>query len=510
MKKTAIIVAILLIGSSMAIVRYRQSTPLARAAGIPLALDQERALTPNSVLTSSTQSVNRYSSVLRKLNKTDVQLRDDGRLDVRVYAKDGPGELKLEGIDVHYLVPLLPYPHRRKMDAFDKANLMLAEYSRNGIELSQQSGSGGYQRFGAFEATPGLFNDDEVYRYENGKVLPNPGARPKRVGITNNCLNPGLWEMAAADTAGEMHHVWFEVPKPTIAALVRKANGIDASDEEIIQALDFKKDIDVTLDLDRLRKKGRTLLTAEAHLNPEKVLGGYSSQDSRRKVQRAFFKVERAGQPVEAKKMADLQPGDVFDMNSFVAPGVYTKEPMKVTYNPNWTRVDIAEVTPLTTYGPEPKLKPKFGHVEITLHSADGKQAIVVGNVPVDLLVFEEDFSIPGFGVGVLNPSEPIERRYLVFENGPAPYYAYLASVQPDGTLKMINNHPVGLEQIFLRPVRHGQDVDLHLTLVSYERIVDLVELEIPLQGELLDHIRQASATYTPPLYRTYIDSNTH
>lgn len=503
-----ILVAVVALVAVAALVRYGRA-PVAEARGIPLALDQERSLGPNSVLTSSTQSVNRYSSVLRKLQKADVQLRADGLMDVRVYSDGVPEELQLEGIDVRYIVPLLPYPHGRKMDAFDKANLMLAEYSRNGIELSRQSAGGGDKPFGSFEASSGLFNDDEVYRFEDGKVQPNPGARPKRVSLTNNCLTPGLWEMAAADTAGEMHHVWFEVPKSTIAALVRQANHIDANDEEIIQTLDFKTDIDVTVDLDRLRRRGRTLLTAEARVNSEKILGGYSTQDSRRKVQRSFFKVERAGQPVDATKLADLRPGDVFDMHSFVAPGVYTKESMKVTYNPGWTRAEIAEVTPLTTYGPEPKLKPRFGHVEITLRSSDGRQAIVIGNVPVDLLVFEEDYGIPGFGVGVLNPSEPIERRYLVFENGPAPHYAYLTNVQPDGTLEMINNHPVGLEQIFLRPVRHGDAIDLHVTLVAYERIVDLVELEIPLQGELADHIRQASAAYNPPLYRTYTDSNT-
>ena len=72
--------------------------------------------------------------------------------------------------------------------------------------------------------------------------------------------------------------------------------------------------------------------------------------------------------------------------------------------------------------------------------------------------MFQEDYDVPGFGVGVLRASEPIEKRHLFLRDGPAPIYAYAADVDGE-TFYLANNHELGLEQIYLRPVKRGDDV---------------------------------------------------
>jgi len=179
-----------------------------------------------------------------------------------------------------------------------------------------------------------------------------------------------------------------------------------------------------------------------------------------------------------------------------------------VPYEPIWTTATLREVTPRTLYGATPSPhRYAEGALELTLRSGDGKRAIVVGNLPTDLLVFQEDYDVPGFGVGVLRASEPIEKRDLFLRDGPAPIYAYAADVDGD-TLYLANNHELGLEQIYLRPVKRGDDVILRVTLVAYERIVDILEVEVKLPDELARKIVDASANYQRPLWRSFSDSN--
>jgi hypothetical protein len=243
--------------------------------------------------------------------------------------------------------------------------------------------------------------------------------------------------------------------------------------------------------------------------NLGKALGGYSTQDSRRKVQRKFYKVERAGNEVAINTFADMKAGDVFQFVSFIPPGIYTKRTLRaVPWEPIWTTATLAEVTPRTRFGREPSPhRYRAGALELTLRSGDGKRAIVVGNLPIDLLVFQEDYDVPGFGVGVLRASEPIEKRHLFLRDGPAPVYAYSADVDGD-TLTIANNHEQGLEQIYVRPYKRGEDVWLRVTLVAYERIVDILEVEVKLPDELARKVSDASAHYERPLWRSFSDSN--
>jgi hypothetical protein len=264
----------------------------------------------------------------------------------------------------------------------------------------------------------------------------------------------------------------------------------------------------VAIDLPRLRTVVKSWGSLPLAVNLDKPVASYSTQDSRRKVQRKFYRVERDGKDVEVKTFAELKVGDRFQFHSFIPPGIYTqKTPRAVGYEPIWSTVELAEVTPRTQFARPSPHRYDLGALEITLRSADGSRAIVVGNLPIDLLVFQEDYDVPGFGVGVLRASEPVEKRFLYMKEGPAPVYAYSAFAR-NGTLEIANNHDQGLEQIYFRPYRKGAQVMLRITLVAYERIVDLLEVEVALPDELGKRIIQASDRYQRPLWRSFSDSN--
>jgi len=294
-------------------------------------------------------------------------------------------------------------------------------------------------------------------------------------------------------------------------SLLKDVNDIDISNAKLKNALEYKDDLDgVELDLNRFREKKKRLLKSKAHLAFDKAVGEYSNQDSRRKVQRKFFSLEREGKELNVDTFGKLASGDLFKLNSFVPPGVYTKEkPTIISFKPSWSNVDIFEVEPLTRYSGSKHPERDLGYIELTLTSNDGGQAFVIGNIPVDLLVFQDDFRIPGFGVGVLSTSELVERRYLRLSDGPRPAYCFLVDCVDSSTYHVVNNHKIGYEQIYVRPfLDEHEKLFLRVTINSYERIVDLLEFEIPLSGELEDRIRAASEQYSPPLFRVYSDSN--
>ncbi len=470
-------------------------------------IDQED-LVAGEALNPSTQSINRYSSSARDLSLVEVEfVKGKNLLSLTLTNEDDDHQIYAKNLDIRYLVPLLPYEHDEEPDDFDLANLMLAEYSRNGVSLSYQDSN---TKFGVFNATDNLFSSKDEYIYENGMVRPNKDVRPVRFNVTNNCLNPGLWELSAQDTVGEMYHAWFDFPIDTYFDMLRKVNGLDISNLNLYLALRYKKDLSYTeVKLERLRKKGPLLVRAKAELNGDKNIGSYSTQDSRRKAQKGFFSVIRGGVKVQPEIFSQLEPGDKFQMHKFVSPGIYSSsENEMVSFDPDWKNVTIRKVTPLTQYPDSNTTLDSAGYIEIELKKDDGSEAIVLGNIPLSLLVFQDDYRIPAYGVGVLPSSELIERRYFRIKGGPLPHYAYQMSKNANGKWTLMNNHEAGLEQIYLRPFEKDNKIYLRITLVSYERIVDLLELVVELEGELENTIRTASENYSPPIFRVYKDAN--
>jgi hypothetical protein len=86
--------------------------PDVTAANVPLALDREERLA-DQPLSGSTQSVNRYQSVLSRFGAVDVKLHRDR---LRVTFRDQSGvspAVAFENIDPRFVLPLLPYPHEK-------------------------------------------------------------------------------------------------------------------------------------------------------------------------------------------------------------------------------------------------------------------------------------------------------------------------------------------------------------------------------------------------------------
>ena len=466
-------------------------------------LDLEYETENKKAVNSSTQSINRYSSNLRNLTGVDFSFNEDlAQFNVTLKDQTKSQFLKIKNIDAGFISPLLPYKFVNS-SPFDIANIILAEYSRNGISIPIQDKN---ESYATVEYSKNLFNNLGEYIFENGKYEPNPGVLPKRINFVNNCLRPGLFEIGASDAVGEMYHSWVDLDRELYNKIVSNQTGIDP--QKIPADFDNPAHFDkVKLELEKLRINQQKIGTYSINYNKEKEIGGYSSQDSRRKVQRKFYDVVRNGEVLTPKKQEELSNGDKFSMFSFEEPGIYN--PFKrtdLTFSREWTKAEVSRVKPITSYTHQEKYLPSE-YIELKLLNATGNKGLIIGNVPLALLSFKNDFVIPSFGVGVLLSSEMIERRLLRKKEGPRPSYAYLISIKEENEY-IENNHKIGLEQIYLRPVKKEGAIYLRCTIVSYERITDLIEFEI-LIPDLENDFLKNDAAYSPPIFETYQDDNT-
>ena len=283
---------------------------------VPLRLDQEKILPSGKALNSSTQSINRYNSVLRKVKTSSFSFSPDKKsLTVHL---NGFAENSLSFLDIQtdFLLPLLPYAHQTELDDFDKANLLLAEFARNGINLSLQEEN---SQYGYVKASPSLFNDDGEYFYKNNEIVPNSGVRPLRMSMVNNCLHPGLWEINASDAVGEMYHSWLQLPKDFYFDMIRANNNISTSVNDLKSFFDKDNFTGIQLDLNRLRTRGKLLGQARAEIAKLKELGGYSTQDSRRKVQRKFYQIHKNGEVDNVQNFTTIERRACIPTSFFLA-----------------------------------------------------------------------------------------------------------------------------------------------------------------------------------------------
>ena len=486
---------------------------------IPLKPNMEQRDENGYAINPSTQSVNRYSSALEGLTRvSSIHLSNAGtRLEMSLSGNDENTAVHFRNVDYYGLVPLLPYQlGATGPDDFDKANLMLGEFARNGLALSYHPTNA---KLGYFNDLPNAFfttTREQDYTIKEGNIAPNRFARPKRFSIINNCLKAGRWEVSAIDAVGEMYHAWFNMPRSVYAEMIRRANKISLSDREVMASLAYRADLtDVVADLDRLRVAGLRLFEGKAKVVASKEIGAYSTQESRQKSQQKYFEVSRGVtafggvNKIEAKRFSDLEVGDLFSTRRFVDPGVYSANQKKtIPFDPSWQDVEILSVKPLTQFR-DGKSAGELGdeHIEISLYSQDRQRRVVVGNIPLSLLVEQEDYLVPSFGTGVSPPWEFAERRFLRMTEGPSPHYAYQL-VKKGDTWRLENNHEGGIEQIALRVVLRGDKTLLRVTFIAYERILDLLELEVDLSGALTNKLREKSSAYKPPLFRVYDDPN--
>ncbi len=481
--------------------------PLAACGGADLGSiavhpTQEHQDEEGSLYTPATQSLLRTHSWLEEVSHITVRTDRADQASIRFEAEDDY-YLTVENLPMEYLVPRLHYPAAQPPDAFDALNLMLAEYSRNSVSVPRGTAGDAMAHFetNLTETVPWRLRGDYDF-------VPNRYYRPQRVGIINNCLKPGLWELNAVDRSGEVYHSWFTLPETYYYDLVARVNGVDATFAR--EALVWRDD-EVLLDLKRLRHVRETLGSVDITVHDEAV--SFSSQGSRRKIARAFALYQDEEGLQHPETLSDLLRHPVA-MASFLEPGIYSsREEERSTFDFSFLaepqHAEVHLVTPRTGYrwqegGSERKAEE--GYIEMRIALANGEQ-LIIGNLPLHLLVQKEDFVVHGFGVGILNASGFAERRAFLFEQGPAPSYAYLARAEGE-TLWGLNSHGRGIEQIYIRSHPYAEIPYWEVIITSYERIVDLVKYHVVMPLALWQQQREASERFIPPIYFTYRDDN--
>lgn len=501
-----LVIAALIVAAAVATGSYSSRSWNLEIGPVPVRPSLENRLEDGSLYTPTTLSLLRGHSWLEG---TDT-LRGRGAPGGASFelTKEGDDKyLKIENFPLSFVVPRLHYTPARPPDRFDAFNLMMAEFSRNGLSVPRGD------------------PEDEIAHYETNlgelvpwtlkgdyQFVPNPEYRPQRVALVNNCLAAGLWEISAADRSGEIYHAWFDFPADRYMELVARTNGLN---RDFVEEALVWKDENIPLALDRLRRVEEDLGTVAVEIFDEEVT--YSTQDSRRKISRQFALLERGGFLESATSRREFLESPVA-MSSFVPPGLYSNEAEERTRfdftflaRPEGARLRLVE--PLTHYslgskaGASGKGREKDGgtlEMEILL---GGGTSIVIGNLPLALLVEEEDYALHGFGVGILAAGGLAERRQLLLELAPPPSFAYLVE-EEGGVRRTLNSHGKGLEQIFLRSRPNASPPHWEVTVTSYERIVDLVRYHVEMPERLVPLQRRQSAQYIPPVYFNYRDDN--
>ncbi len=453
-----------------------------------------------ALYTSSTQSILRQSHWLETVTQVDAKVSG---FDAHIILKspDRKHWLELKNIPFEELVPRLHYTPPSSPDEFDAYNLMMAEYARNSVSVPQgdRKTTMAHFRSNLVESSPWELEEDFVFK-------PNPSYRPIRFGVINNCLAPGLWELNAVDRAAEIYHAWFNMPLEFYYDLVARANHLPFSFVE--EAMDWKTE-NVRMALERLREKTHGLGTYPVTILESST--GFSSQDSRRKLAKGFVKIKQDEKLTIPSSLEEFKTNSVF-MSDFVPPGKYSFDKRKefdVRFLFSAENVEVSLVTPLTNYAKNEDNAATFKeteYLEMKIKLGNHRY-IIVGNLPLSLLVQQEDYVIYGFGVGVLSSSEPAERRKLLVAEGPRPSYAYLAE-ENEGSLYAVNSHEAGIEQVFIRCLPSDRKPHFLVTITSFERITDLVKYKIPIPPTLLEKARNYSRQYISPIFYNYRDNN--
>ncbi len=467
---------------------------------IPVKPSLENRLPDGGLFTSSTQSILRQSHWLETVNRVDAEVSG---FDAHIILKspDRKHWFELKGIPFDELIPRLHYTPPSDPDEFDAYNLMMAEYARNSVNVPQgdRKSTMAHFRTNLVESSPWELEEDFVFK-------PNPSYRPIRFGVINNCLAPGLWELNAVDRAAEIYHAWFNMPLEYYYDLVARTNHIPLSFVE--KAMNWKTE-KVLMSLERLREKTHLLGTYSVSILESST--GFSSQDSRRKLAKGFVKIKQNETLAIPSSLEEFKANSVF-MSDFVPPGKYALDKRKefdVRFLFSAENVEVSLVTPLTDYAMNEDKSTTFKETEYIEMKImlDNQRYIIVGNLPLRLLVQQEDYVIYGFGVGILSSSEPAERRKLLITEGPRPSYAYLAE-ERDGNLFAVNSHDAGIEQVFIRCLPFDGEPHFLVTITSFERITDLVKYKISIPPSLLESAESYSRQYISPMFYSYRDNN--
>ncbi len=470
------------------------------AVQVALRANREQRRPDGEPFTPATQSLLRGAHWLEQARTLTL----DGASLITLRGADGH-RLLLRNLPLESLVPRLHYVPRSPPDAFDALNLRLAEYSRNGQNVPWAEPDDALAHFEA----PHLTSEAPYSLRGDYDFAPEARTRPLRVGVVNNCLHPGLWETYALDRVGEIYHAWFRLPADWYGRLVAETNGLEP---RFVESALAWSEAEARLDLERLRRALGAARAVRASRVGDDDPVGFSTQDSRQKLGQGFATVGTPGAERAPTLRSELS-SESLALARFVPPGIYSRDErqrFELAFLRDVGAAELRLVAPLTRYDwrrpAHPRAHEDAPHLELALALGAG-HSLVLGNLPVPLLVPQEDFVIHGFGVGVLPADSPAERTRLLLDEGPAPSFAYLVATRA-GVPHALNSHLSGLEQVFVRARPEARDPHLEITLSSYERIVDLVRYRVELPPDLAALLRAAAEAYVSPAYFTYRDDN--
>ncbi len=454
-----------------------------------------------NLYTPSTQSLLRTHSWLESVKNIQILIDNKDYAEIE-FLSDDSTFLKIKNLEIDYLVPRLHYEPVSPPDDFDAFNLMLSEFSRNSISMPQGSPGDAMTHYqtNLNKTVPWKLSGDFQF-------VPEPRYKPLRVSVINNCLKSGLWELNAIDRSGEIYHSWFSFPEEEYYPLVARTNQVD--DAFVRKALNWKEE-KVRLDLSRLRDRKKELDKVNIEVKNEEV--SFSSQGSRRKLSGQYVRYKKDDVLFDPKQLNDLTENPVF-MSTFIEPGIYSYNNLSefnFSFLKNPLSTEIYNVIPKTKYDwvkkKEITIQEEEMYLEFIINLPENEK-IVLGNLPLHLLVQQEDFVLNGFGVGILNASGFAERRKFLIQTGPNPSFAYLMK-EENGSLYGMNSHDRGIEQIFIRSHPFAQKPYWEVTITSYERIADLVKYKILMPASVIELQKKHSKNYITPLYFSYRDDN--
>ncbi|GAA3648152.1 hypothetical protein GCM10022397_36270 [Flavivirga jejuensis] len=465
---------------------------------------KEEVVEEGYLYTPSTQSFLRGHHWFEKIKEATISFTSDKKADINFDISKGEGDhFSIKELPLNYLVPRLHYKLKGEPDDFDLFNLMMAEYSRNGLSFPYGMVN---DKITHFETS--LLPEIPWKLAEDYEFLPNPKFKPVRFSVVNNCLSSGLWEMNASDKTGEIYHSWFSFPKEEYYKITAGVNNLP--EDKVKKALVWK-DEEVEIDLSRLRKVLKPLGGNVPTVVNEEV--SYSSQGSRRKLSKGFVTCEKSGNYVRPDSLCDMLDRKV-KMSKFIEPGIYSvNDKMEFDFSiyKSPLSVEVFEVEPYTSYNfnskEDHKTKDNFKYIELHFNYPNNKK-IILGNLPLNLLVQKEDYTLHGFGVGILSASGFAERRPFLIDQGYHPSFAYLAREDANGKLYALNSHGEGLEQVFIRSFPTDKKPHWDITFTSYERITDIVKYRVPISQPLIKEQIAHTEKYITPVYFSYRDDN--
>ncbi len=396
------------------------------------------------------------------------------------FTDDEGNRIEVPDVDLLRIVPRLDLPGEMQWP-----ELLLEEYERFGVNFRRE-----HDEFRVVVAEGASAGAREAL------------ARGYRLGIWNNCLDPGKWEMVldSEDFTGfdarrrsplsinqqrVLAHIWFPIDRALYDALVRVKNPHLAVDlglgyEELSRRAEQVR-IDFSA-LGRVRRRESVTLLELGH-ESGRALEPFNREQ--------YFKWE-FGLFLDREEYPTYR--EVVErpvrLARFADAGFYQPD-QPVTFDYRWLgEVNRLELDTLDVEGSE-------CYVQLTLSGDGAPYRITLGNVDLALLD-EQSLTTYAFG---FNPY-PKTRRHtprqstIAFDTDVMPRekrpYLVLTDAASD---RWINNQALGLERVYLGWESIDKDI-LAIYVVSYERIVPVWMARLRVSDAIVDRGRVRQRLY--------------